>query len=257
MSNEQGKERNGTPFGRRLALLVVILGTGGAVYYFTVRFGIGFDSLKDNRGLLTDWRNEHFLLAALIFMASYCAAAALSLPFGFLLSLAGGFMFGTAWGTLFILCGATAGATLIFLAARYLFAAYCHARAGNLVRKMEAGFKANALSYLLALRFIPFFPFWAINLVPALLGIPWRIYVIGTFIGIFPGSLVFAGLGAGLGTLIEAGEMPDPGILYDPEIALPLIGLAVLALLPVFHKKYKLRGANAARSLDHPPGTNS
>lgn len=255
MSDQQGKERNGIPFGRRLALLIVILGAGGAVYYFTIQFGMGFDSLKENRGLLMGWRNEHFLLAALIFMASYCIAAALSLPFGFLLSLAGGFMFGTPWGTLFILCGATAGATLIFLAARYLLADYCHARAGNLVRKMEAGFQANALSYLLALRFIPFFPFWAVNLVPALLGIPWPTYVIGTVIGIFPGSLIFASLGAGLGTLVEAGAMPDPSVLREPEIALPLIGLAVLALVPVFHEKYKMRRANAARSLDRGPET--
>ena len=180
---------------------------------------------------------------------------ALSLPFGFWLSLTGGFLFGVPQGTLFILIGATAGATLIFLAARYLFADYCHARAGDLVRRMEAGFQANALSYLLALRFIPFFPFWAVNLAPALLGIPLRTYVIGTFIGIIPGCLVFASLGAGLGTLIDAGEMPDPGVMRDPAIALPLLGLAVLALIPVLHKKYKMRGAKPAGPLREPTET--
>jgi uncharacterized membrane protein YdjX (TVP38/TMEM64 family) len=257
MNDQHAKERRGIPFGRRLVLFIVILGLGGATYYMGIRFDIGFESLKENRELLLNWRNEHFLLAALTFIGTYCAMAALSLPFGFWLSLAGGFMFGALQGSLFIVCGATAGATLIFLAARYLFADYFHARAGNLVHKMEAGFQANALSYLLALRFIPFFPFWAVNLVPALLGIPLRTYVIGTFIGIIPGCLVFSSLGAGLGTLIEAGEMPDPRVMSQPEIALPLIGLAVLALIPVFYKKYKRRGLGAARSVEVPTETNS
>ena len=250
MNDGPAKEFKPIPHGRRLALLVAILVLAAGAYYGAQRMGVGFQSLKENRELLMGWRNGHFLPAALVFMAVYCAVVALSLPFGFWLSLTGGFMFGTFHGALFILISATAGASLVFLAARYLFADYCQAYASNLVRKMEAGFQENALSYLLALRLIPLFPFWAVNLGPALLGVSLRIYVLGTFIGIIPGTLVFASLGAGLGTLIEAGEIPDPGVMSNPKIALPLIGLGILALAPIFVKKIKGRATPADAELE-------
>ncbi len=106
---------------------------------------------------------------------------------------------------------------------------------------MEAGFNQNALNYLLVLRLIPLFPFWLVNLVPAFLGVPLRTYVIGTFIGIIPGSLVYSSLGNGLGAVIEACAPPNLGVIFDLEILLPIVGLAVLALMPVAYKVIKAR----------------
>ena len=230
----------------RWGLAALIVAAFAAFYLSGAHRHVSFENLKENRDLLLHWRNTHFALAALSFMAVYCAATALSLPFGFWISLAGGFMFGTVNGALFIILGATAGAVLVFLAARYLFADYFHAKAGPMIRKMEAGFRENSLSYLLALRFIPFFPFWAVNLVPAFLGVRMRNYFLATFFGIAPGATVMASLGNGLGTMIDAGRMPDEQILWEPAIALPLVGLAVLSLLPVFHRRLKARAARPA-----------
>ena len=147
-------------------------------------------------------------------------------------------LFGALAGAVYAIFAATVGAMALYLAARFAFGDLLRAKAGPAVRKMEAGFRENALSYLLALRLIPVFPFWLVNLVPALLGVPFRVYLIGTFFGIIPGTFIFASVGNGLGTVFAAGGRPDIDLIFMPEILLPIIGLALLALAPVAYKKY-------------------
>jgi uncharacterized membrane protein YdjX (TVP38/TMEM64 family) len=108
------------------------------------------------------------------------------------------------------------------------------------MKKMEAGFRENALSYLLVLRLIPIFPFFIVNLVPAFLGVNLRTYVVATFVGIIPGTFVYALAGGGLGSVLDAGEQFDAATVLTPEVIAALVGLAVLAMLPVIYKK--LRG---------------
>ena len=102
---------------------------------------------------------------------------------------------------------------------------------------MEDGFRKNALSYLLVLRLVPLFPFFLVNLVPAFLGVGIRTYVLGTFFGIIPGSFVYVSIGNGLGALLDAGENPDLGIIFQPRFLIPIVGLAVLAAIPVLYRK--------------------
>ena len=104
---------------------------------------------------------------------------------------------------------------------------------------MERGFQQNALSYLLFLRLIPVFPFFIVNIVPAFLGVSWRTFMLGTLIGIVPGTFVYASIGSGLGALLQAGQKPDLGSVLRPEILLPMLALALLALAPVIYKKLK------------------
>ncbi len=85
------------------------------------------------------------------------------------------------------------------------------------------------------------FPFWAVNLVPAFLGVRLRTYVVATFVGIIPATYIFASVGNGLGAVLDAGGTPDLGLIGRPEILLPLLGLAVLALLPAAFRRYKGR----------------
>jgi uncharacterized membrane protein YdjX (TVP38/TMEM64 family) len=174
-------------------------------------------------------------------MAIYAAVIALSVPGGAVLTIAGGFLFGTLPATLYVVVAATLGATILFLIARTALGDPLRARAGPWLRRMEAGFAENALSYLLVLRLIPIFPFWLVNLVPAFLGVGLGTYVLGTFFGIIPGSFVYASVGNGLGAVFDAGETPDVGIIFEPSILVPIVGLAVLALLPVAHRKFKAR----------------
>jgi uncharacterized membrane protein YdjX (TVP38/TMEM64 family) len=135
--------------------------------------------------------------------------------------------------------GGTLGAVCVFLAARTAFGNLLRAKAGPALRRMEAGFRDSAFSYMLFLRLIPLFPFWLVNLVPAFLGVSLRTYVVATFVGVIPGALVYASLGNGLGAILDAGGEPDLGIVFQPNILLPLLALAVLALAPVAYKKFK------------------
>lgn len=179
------------------------------------------------------------LAAPLLFILAYAACTALSLPTGLLLSTLGGFLFGTWWGGLAILAGATLGATIVFLAARSVLGEALRARAGPFLQRLEAGFREDALSYMLVLRLVPLFPFWLVNLAPAFLGVRLPTFVIGTFLGIIPGAFVFASLGTGLGAILESGGTPDGAVILQPRVLVPIVGLALLALVPVVVKRLR------------------
>lgn len=218
-----------------LALAVAAAYAAGLHRYFT------FDTLEQNRNELLAFVDDHPLSAPLLFVLLYAVVVALSIPGGAIMTIAGGFLFGTWTGTLWVVIGATLGATLIFLIAKTSLGDWLAEKAGGAIRRMEEGFRENALSYLLVLRLIPIFPFWLVNIVPAFLGVGLGTYVLGTVIGIVPGSLVYASVGNGLGAVFDAGGTPDLGIVFKPEILLPLVGLAVLAMLPVVYRKFRGR----------------
>lgn len=228
-----------SPTLRRLWPLIVVVAAMAAIFIFDLDRFLSFQALKENREFLVQWTNENRVLAALIFVSGYCVMVALSVPGAVWATLAGGFVFGTVVGGIYVVVGATLGATAIFLIARYALADMLRAKAGNAVRKMEAGFNENALSYMFVLRLVPLFPFWLVNLVPAFLGVPLSTYVIGTFFGIIPGSIVYVSVGNGLGAVFEQGGVPDLGIVFTPEVMLPILGLAALSLIPVFYKRFK------------------
>ncbi len=237
-TNQQSKSRLSS---KRLIPLVVIV--AGLVLFFALggQQYLSFSALAEHRVVLLDWYAANTMLAALGFWVIYALAVAFSLPGAVWLTLIGGFVFGTWLSMALVVSSATVGAVLIFLAARYALADYLHAKAGAMVHKMEEGFRENALSYLLVLRLVPIFPFWLVNLVPALLGMRLGSYTIGTFVGIIPGSFVYCSLGNGLGALIEKGEQPDLGIIFQPSVLTPIVGLAVLSIIPVVYKKIRGR----------------
>lgn len=226
---------------RRIVPIAVLI--AGFVAFFVLdldRF-VSLEALKENRETLRMLVSDNGIIAIVAFVAIYATVIAFSLPGGAIMTLTGGFLFGALGGGLIVVVGATIGATALFLIARTALGDVLRAKAGPFLSKMEDGFRSNALSYLLVLRLIPLFPFWLVNLVPAFLGVSTTTYVIGTFVGIIPGTFVYASVGNGLGALIDAGQDPDLGIIFRPEILGPLIGLAVLALLPVIYKKIQAR----------------
>jgi uncharacterized membrane protein YdjX (TVP38/TMEM64 family) len=226
---------------RRLAPLAILLIAIGAFFALGLHHYLSFETLRQHRETLLALVERQPLLAPLGFTAIYAAVIALSVPGGAILTIAGGFLFGIVPGTLCVLVGATAGATIVFLIARTALGESLRAKAGPRIRRMEEGFRQDALSYLLVLRLIPIFPFWLVNIVPAFLGVPVRTYVLGTLVGIIPGSLVYASVGNGLGAVFDAGGTPNLGIIFEPAILLPIVGLAVLALLPIAYRKFKAR----------------
>ena len=226
---------------KRLLPLLVLLAAIVAVFALDLDRYLSFETLRQHRAALLEFVERHIVLAPLLFTVVYAAVVALSIPGGAILTIAGGFLFGIWVGTLCVLIGATAGATAVFLIARTALGDALRAKAGPRIRRMEQGFREDAFNYLLFLRLIPIFPFWLVNIVPAFLGVPLGTYVLATCIGIIPGSLVYASVGNGLSAVFEAGGTPDLGIIFDPEIILPILGLAILAILPVAYRKFKGR----------------
>ncbi|MEX2451643.1 MAG: TVP38/TMEM64 family protein [Rhodospirillales bacterium] len=202
---------------------------------------VTLDTLKNHRQILLGWTADHRVLVVLAFMALYAVMVAASIPGALVMTLAGGFMFGIVESTVYVVLSATLGAVAIFLIARYAFRDYFRDKAGPAIRKMEEGFRENALSYLLVLRLVPLFPFFLVNLVPAVLGVPLRTYVLGTFFGIIPGTFVYCLVGNGLGAIIDKGGEPDINRIFEPEILSALIGLALLSLIPVVYRKSRAR----------------
>ena len=230
---------------RRLwPLLALVLAVGAAFALDLDRY-LTFEALREHREALTAFVDRNMVVAALTYAGVYALAIALSVPGGALLTIAGGFLFGSVVATILVVLAATLGATLVFLIAKTTLGDPLRARAGPFLKRMEAGFQEDAFNYLLVLRLIPLFPFWIVNLVPAFLGVPLRTYVLGTLIGIIPGSFVFASVGAGIGSVLDSGEDFSPSSVLTPQIVIALAGLALLALLPVVYRKLKARSARS------------
>jgi uncharacterized membrane protein YdjX (TVP38/TMEM64 family) len=224
---------------RSLLLLPVVV----AIVAF---FGLGYgqyatpDALAEHREWLLAEVARLGITACILFVVLYAALVAASIPGAAFLTIVGGFVFGTVIGTICTVLGATIGATAIFLLARTAIGEGLRARAGPSIRRLEEGFRKNALSYLLFLRLVPGFPFFIVNLVPAFLGVSLRVFVLGTALGIIPGTIIFSSVGAGLGTIFASGGTADlHRIATDPEVWLPLAGLALLSLLPVAYKTWR------------------
>jgi uncharacterized membrane protein YdjX (TVP38/TMEM64 family) len=218
---------------RRL-LPVAILLAGLAIFLLLgLERYVSFEVLARHKATLTAWVAAHRVLTGLAFVLAYALMVAFSLPVAVVATPVGGFLFGTWAGAGLSVVAATLGSVAVFLAARYAFRDLFRARAGATLARLEEGFRNNDFSYLLFLRLVPVFPFWLINIVPALLGMQLKRYVLATLLGIVPASIVYAGVGSGLGALLKRGEQPDLGIIFEWHILLPLLGLAALALLPV------------------------
>ena len=221
-------------------VIALLLAAGiGAFLYFDLGQYLSLDALKKNRDSLLAYTESNYGLAVVLFVSVYILQTAFSLPGGAILTLAGGFLFGSLLGTVFVNIGATSGATLAFLAARYLLRDWVENKFGDRLGTIQAGFAQNAFSYLMTLRLIPAFPFFLVNLVSGLTRVNLGTYVTATAIGIIPGSFVYAYAGRQLGTINSLGEIASPPVL----LAFTLLGL--LALLPTIYRK--LRGNKSQR----------
>ena len=233
-------EQTRHPILRILPLAIIL--TVALVGYIFLRDYLSFNFLADNRDALEAFRDQNYLLTVLVFMAVYVLIVAFSLPGATIATLTGGFLFSFFPGVLFNGTAATIGATAIFLAAKTglgdRLAARMDASSGRW-HAIKEEIDRDQWSILFIIRLVPVIPFFVANVLPAMVGVPVSRFVVSTFIGIIPGGSVYTSVGAGLGTLLDQGEMPDLGIIFQPQILLPLLGLAALSLLPVLLRKLR------------------
>ena len=220
-------------------LPIIIVAVAALTGAFFLRDYLSFDTLRENREALIEFRDANYLVAVLAFMAVYIIIVAFSLPGAAIATLTGGFLFATFPGALYNVTAATIGALGIFTAARIGFGdklADKMETGSGLVKRIKDGIDENQWSVLFLIRLVPAVPFFVANLVPALVDVPYRRFAISTFIGIIPGSVVYTSVGAGLGEVFARGETPNLSIIFEPHILLPILGLCALAALPIVLK---------------------
>jgi uncharacterized membrane protein YdjX (TVP38/TMEM64 family) len=237
MTSPDQSPQKQSQLARRLPLLIIIIvAVLGAIF---LRDYISFEALAENRETLLAFRDSNYLLTVLGFIAAYIVIVAFSLPGATIATLTGGFLFATFPGFLFNVTGATIGATAIFLAARWGFGEKLAAKiegAEGITKTIKDGIDENQWSMLFLIRLIPAVPFFLANLIPSFLEVPLHRFVISTFFGIIPGAVVYTSVGAGLGAVFANGETPNLGIIFEPAILAPILGLCALAALPIIIK---------------------
>jgi uncharacterized membrane protein YdjX (TVP38/TMEM64 family) len=220
---------------KKVGILLVFAAVVAGFHFLDLGKYLTLESLKANRGRLTDLRAAHAFLFAAIFVLLYIAQTAFSLPGAAILSLAVGAIFGVLQGTLFVVSGATVGAILAFLVSRTLLRDWVVKKFGGRMEGIDRGLRENGLSYLLFLRLVPAFPFFLVNLACGITGLPLRTYALGTLFGIMPGSLVFVNAGASLAAIETVRQVASPRVLGS----FALLGL--FALLPTIINAVKKR----------------
>lgn len=241
---------------RRWLPLIAIAGLMGLAFAMGWHKYLSLQTIGENYAAMRGFIADNFLLSILLYALAYVAVVALSLPGGLIMTLTGGLLFGAALGAPVTIVSATIGATIIFLVAKSSFGDVLAARAGPWLEKLRDGFQENAMSYMLFLRLVPAFPFVVVNLAPAFLGVSTRTYVIGTLLGIIPGTTAYSLVGASLGAPLEtenaryAACVAEKGAgacsysidlksLVSTELVMAGVALGIVALIPVAFNWYK------------------
>lgn len=204
---------------------------------------LSFENLRAHREELRGLVSAHPAASLLCFAALYAAVTTLSIPGAFVLTMAGGLLFGAPRAAAAVTLAATAGATVVFLTMRLAAGDVARRRLGEQAARFEAGFRRHAFAYLLSLRLAPVSPFWLVNLVAPVLGAPLRTFVLATFLGVIPTASIYASLGSSLDGVLARGENPHLSLVFEPPVLLPLLGLAALSLAPIVWRVIRARAA--------------
>ncbi|MGD0820923.1 MAG: TVP38/TMEM64 family protein [Desulfomonilia bacterium] len=218
---------------KKIALLIIIALAIGIFYYLDLGRYLTLESLKTNRDYLLNYYSNHMLIFIVSYIVIYTVQTALSLPGAAILTLAGGAVFGALMGTIWVNIGATMGAVLAFLLARNLLRDWVVKKFGKQMEALDRGLSESGMSYLLFLRLVPLFPFFLVNLACGITGLQLRTYIIGTMVGILPGSFVYANAGSSIASINTMRDVASPRVL----ISFALLGL--FALIPTVYKKIK------------------
>jgi uncharacterized membrane protein YdjX (TVP38/TMEM64 family) len=247
-AGEIGKAEMAQPGARRLwrylpaAVILAGLIVGYAMGWHRY---LSLEYLATSGDALKAWVAANPVLAPLAFFFVYVFAVAFSFPAASVLTVFAGFLFGWLLAGVLVALAATAGATLLFLAARSAFGNMLRKRVSGRAAKLAEGFEKDAFGYLLALRLAPVFPFFVVNIAPALFKVRLRTYVAATFVGILPGTFAYAWLGQGVDSVLAAaratGREASLSDLVTPEITLAFLLLALVAAISTVVRQIRKR----------------
>lgn len=234
----------------RILLLAGLAAAVGAFFWFDLGQYFSLVELRERRDELLAFIDRNFLAALLIYVGTYIVMAALSLPGAAILTLAGGALFGLVAGTLAVSLASTVGATLVFLAARFLFRESVQKRFGKRLKRINEGVERDGAFYLLALRLVPIFPFWVINLVMALTPIRTWTYAWVSLVGMFPATVVYVNAGTQLAQVDSVGDVLSPGLI-GAFVLLGLLPLITRWILRVIKNRKVYAGHDKPKTFDY------
>ena len=212
----------------RIVLLTLIAAFIAAFFYFDLGQYLTLDTLKAQQSAIENYRTTNPVLAVAVYALVYVAITGLSLPGAAILTLAGGAIFGLLWGTLIVSFASTIGATLAFLAARFLFRDGVKAKFGDRLQAIDEGVAREGGFYLFTLRLVPVFPFFMINLLMGLSKMKIGTFYIVSQIGMLAGTAVYVNAGTQLGKINSLADI----------LSTALIGsFILLGLFPLLAKK--------------------
>lgn len=232
---------------KRVWPLLLIAAAIAALFLTGANQYLSLDALRDNEAALRGQVEANLWFSLVIFAVAYVVTVTTYIPGASILTMTGGFLFGAWIGSGATLVGATLGAIGAWWMIRTALGEPLRERAertGGLLKRLIDGFGGNAFSYVFSLRLIPAAPYWLVNAAAGLASVPLRPYALATALGMLPGTVIYSGIGAGLGEVFRRDEAPNLSIIFEPQILWPLVGLAALGFLPVIWKR--LRGEKAA-----------
>ncbi len=227
---------------KRFLPLVVLVVSVIAIFASGVGRYLSLEALQTHEATLRGFVEDNLILALLAFAAVYALATAVSFPGAVILTLAGGYLFGTWVGGTATVIGATVGSIMVFYVVQTSLGEALRAKAeadGGTLKKVIDGVRDGAFGYILTLRLIPVAPFWLVNVAAALANAPLKAYALATFLGIMPATFIYSGIGAGIGALVARGETPDLGVIFEPKVLLPLVALGLLSLGTTLYQRRK------------------
>lgn len=227
---------------KRFLPLVVLIVAVIAIFASGVGRYLNLEALQTHETALRGFVNDNLILALLSFVCVYALATAVSFPGAVVLTLAGGYLFGTWIGGSATVVGATIGSILVFHVVQTSLGEALRAKAeadGGTLKRVIDGVRDGAFGYILTLRLIPVAPFWLVNVAAALANAPLKAYALATLFGIMPATFIYSGIGASIGTVIARGETPDLGVIFEPKVLLPLVALGLLSLGTTLYQRRK------------------
>ena len=212
---------------KKITLLLVIAALVVAFFAFDLGRFLTLDAFKAGQATFATWYDASPVLVAGAYLLIYVAVTALSLPGAAVMTLAGGALFGLGIGTLLVSFASSIGATLAFLASRFLFRDWVQARFGERLAAVNAGMAKDGAFYLFTLRLVPVFPFFVINLLMGLTPIKTRTFYWVSQVGMLAGTLVYVNAGTQLAQLDSLAGILSPGLVAS---------FALLGLFPLLAK---------------------
>lgn len=225
-------------FLKKWVLLGILIMTFGVICYFDLYKFLTFSTFKTYHAVIQQWTHTHYLEAVLLYISIFTLLIACAIPCATILTLLAGFLFGIV-GLLYAIISPTLGGVILFLAIRTALGAKIAQKTPGWLKIMERGFHKNAFHYLLMLRLFPILPCWVSNVSAGMLNVPLKTFVGATLIGITPAAFIYVMAGRSLDKLFAGSSTPTLNQILTPSVFLPLFGLAILSLFPVFYKRIK------------------